>query len=306
MLEIVEEKNYYPFGLQHKGYNSQVTGTHYPYGFGGKEYQEELDLNWHDFGARNYDPALGRWMNLDPLAEDMRRHSPYNYAFNNPAYYIDPDGMMPFGHGGIDDHNNFDDRVNDWQPRIKGYYADNYTGEIHHFPGYNGNLPGFTFLGDDDATVGEIQDAYKKFKEAKKFLETMKFTVIVIDALDGGAGQTTKKLTKKVLLKKAARLLQEFNTRVYKALKNIPAGWKVKKADGNGIIIYNPKQPRQRVRIMQADPNSPYPTQRVPYVIDQSRTSGQFIDVNRKPVLGLKPNESPDAHIPLSEWKGFN
>ncbi len=100
--EIVEEHNYYPFGLKHKGYNEGTNHTaHHKYMFGGKEYQDDLvgstSLDWYDFTARNYDPALGRWMNLDPLAEQMRRHSPYNYAFNSPIFFVDPDGMKPFG-----------------------------------------------------------------------------------------------------------------------------------------------------------------------------------------------------------------
>jgi len=62
------------------------------YKFGGKEYQEEFDVNLYDFGARNYDPALGRWMNVDPLAETTMQ--PYSAFNNNPILYNDPTGMI--------------------------------------------------------------------------------------------------------------------------------------------------------------------------------------------------------------------
>ena len=94
--ELIEESNYYPFGLKHKGYNNVVSSNGnaaaQKYGYQSKELQEELGLDWMDFGARNYDAAIGRWMNIDPLAEKYDPLSPYNAMLNNPIISIDPDG----------------------------------------------------------------------------------------------------------------------------------------------------------------------------------------------------------------------
>jgi len=85
--------NLYPFGLQHKGYNNVVNGTEHNWDYQGKENQKELGLNWHDFGARNYDAALGRWMNPDPLSEEFAEWSPYTAMNDNPINYTDPTGL---------------------------------------------------------------------------------------------------------------------------------------------------------------------------------------------------------------------
>ncbi|WP_281336235.1 DUF6443 domain-containing protein [Flavobacterium eburneipallidum] len=93
-LQIIEENNYYPFGLKHKDSNNVVTSTNpaRKYMFNGKEFQKELELNMYDYGARNYDPALGRWMNIDPHSENYYSISPYVSFANNPVFFIDPTG----------------------------------------------------------------------------------------------------------------------------------------------------------------------------------------------------------------------
>jgi len=94
--EILEENNYTPFGLKHKGYNSNNAQLEYKYKYNGKELQDEniggQQLNLYDYGARNYDPALGRWINVDPLMEKYASWSPYNYTMDNPVRFVDPDG----------------------------------------------------------------------------------------------------------------------------------------------------------------------------------------------------------------------
>ena len=130
--EIVEESNYYPFGLKHSSYNAVVAGGNsegQKYKYNGKEYQDELGLNMYDYGWRNYMPDIGRWTQIDPLFNDLKfandinsideddqeevymaiindlelggaiyktdNLNPYGYGYNNPVSFNDPDGRCP-------------------------------------------------------------------------------------------------------------------------------------------------------------------------------------------------------------------
>lgn len=89
--EIIEENNYYPFGLKHEGYNALLGNTTYKYKYNGKELQE---TGMYDYGARMYMPDLGRWGIHDPLSELQFAYSPYSYVYGNPIRFNDPTGMI--------------------------------------------------------------------------------------------------------------------------------------------------------------------------------------------------------------------
>ncbi|RNA61959.1 RHS repeat-associated core domain-containing protein [Chryseobacterium nematophagum] len=145
-VEVLEENNYYPFGLKHEGYNILNGNKSYQYKYNGKELQE---TGMYDYGARFYMPDLGRWGVVDELAEKFSRHSPYNYVVNDPINGIDPDGRdvifladskaVPVaGHGAVIVGNEKDG----WY-----YYSMNGTGEGSSSYGDAKNADVGTFLG---------------------------------------------------------------------------------------------------------------------------------------------------------------
>jgi RHS repeat-associated protein len=108
---VIQTNDYYAFGLAFNSYNRE-SSVKQDYLYNGKELQTELDLGWLDYGARMYDPFIGRWMAVDPMAEVYRRLSPYNYVANNPMRFIDPDGMQlsaPDNHEGMYINSKYDE-----------------------------------------------------------------------------------------------------------------------------------------------------------------------------------------------------
>lgn len=97
-LEIVEENNYYPFGLKHKGYNDSGIS---PLGndvaqkwkYQGQELVEDLGLDTFEFKYRMHDPAIGRFWQVDPLAEDYVYNGVYNFAENRVIDSAELEGL---------------------------------------------------------------------------------------------------------------------------------------------------------------------------------------------------------------------
>ena len=100
--EIMHERNPYPFGMVHKGYNGGIQGAENNYmEFQGQELDKSLDLNWHHFKYRTYDRALGRFLQIDPLATTYEHNSTYAFAENNVTSGIDLEGKeLSFEHDG--------------------------------------------------------------------------------------------------------------------------------------------------------------------------------------------------------------
>ncbi|MFH0820479.1 MAG: RHS repeat-associated core domain-containing protein [Candidatus Peregrinibacteria bacterium] len=133
---IVEQRDYLPFGDDRVNEPTESAKT--DYGFTGKEKDDETGLYY--YGARYYDPLIGRFISQDPLllgegdqslesvVANPQALNPYSYTFNNPVKYVDPTGRIPRDASFLDKLKsilNFDSSGNGWLAHSAKAYAAN-------------------------------------------------------------------------------------------------------------------------------------------------------------------------------------
>jgi len=133
-----QHTDYYAFGYTIQSLMGTIPFPKNEYLYNGKELQEETGL--YDYGARFYDPVIGRWNAVDPMTMLYPSYTPYAYSHDNPAVFNDPNGM--------DVLNGFKD---EWEAKKSA----------------ETNLANVTKLGDKKA----IKDATKSLKQANKQFE---------------------------------------------------------------------------------------------------------------------------------------
>lgn len=152
--QIQENSDYYPFGLRWE--TGQLTDNRYRYN--GKEEQEFVNVPYVDYGARMYDPQVGRWFNVDPLAEKYTGISPFVFCANNPIEFIDPDG--------------------------KDWYLNNQTGTLYFNADQNDRTvtykdQTYTRIGDNAmmGDMGDVQESYYNYDSAQSFASERGYSI---------------------------------------------------------------------------------------------------------------------------------
>jgi RHS repeat-associated protein len=160
--EIIEESNFYPFGMKHKGYNDVITSNGdsnaQKYKYNGVEYEESLGLDLYEMDYRQYDPSIGRFTSIDPVIHF--NYSTYQAFDNNPIFWSDPSGA-----------NSVSELIDDlWEKTPDDGLVYRYDAQ--------GNQEG-----DPTDPRKVLKETRENFKKAKKTLGKFKKAFTAVDAL---------------------------------------------------------------------------------------------------------------------------
>lgn len=169
--DVISYSDYDPFGMLMPNRHEQENS--YKYGFNGMEKDDEIKNNSgtsYDFGARIYDPRVGRWLSRDRKEKSYTAISPYTFGLNNPIFFIDPDGNII-----IDANGNVVTINKDSDGNITGFNDDIPDETKEFLTYYLGSETGKSALQKMDATKTKItvrlaeEAAFSYDSESEKF-----------------------------------------------------------------------------------------------------------------------------------------
>ncbi len=155
----VQTDDYYPFGLEIS--SGTVVSPKNEYLYNKKELQEELGQ--YDYGARFYDPVIGRWTTIDPLAEKYFGITGYSYCNNLPNSLNDRNGKD------VDDRSLTDDKQKEGLIKFANTkegtkYLDNY---LKHGQSFTIKLGNKTYVFTNNGKSGALSNNRLAFGSAK-------------------------------------------------------------------------------------------------------------------------------------------
>ena len=147
---VKEVNHFYPFGMKMNIQNITSVLPINRFKYNSKEYHEnefseQEALGLYHYGARFYDPEIGRWTTIDPATIEYPEMSVYNYVNNDPVYFVDPDGKRP------------DD-----------FYLNLETGKVEYHAGLTGNQlksKGMVWLANE---AGDVQETALQIERSLK------------------------------------------------------------------------------------------------------------------------------------------
>ncbi|HEU4497297.1 MAG TPA: hypothetical protein VFR70_09620 [Flavobacterium sp.] len=352
-VKIIEENHYYPFGLKHNNYNSTqlqfsvrqesvvlrakaapanpapVLG--YGYKYQGQERQDELGLNWDSFKWRNYDYGIGRFFNIDPLAEDYAYQSTYAFAENKVISHRELEGLegvwfqavmnadKAANPNGVSAHVlGFAEGLGNVAKGIVNAISDPIgtaksigNAAIWVAVGSQGSESVDNFLGTNSSGAGDsiLNGIYNSGNALingdglarGNVIGEITGTVVageLVGVASGKLGTLGKGTATEASAVKAIGPAGDASASV---TQQIPGGWTMKTSkNGQGTTFSDPVNPKaNNVRVQSGNPKSPNAAQQSPYV--KQTVNGKTVNSKGQPVN----SNSPAAHIPKKDFK-FN
>ncbi len=176
--EIVKESNYYPFGLEHKGYNNNVSplgnSRAKKFKYNGIEQEEALGLDLYEMKFRQYNPAIGRFTSIDPVTHYSQ--STYAAFDNNPIFWADPSGANSVYNWYTNRYEDEDGKEVSWESVQAEYGIGNNSGNTDNDTSGDANdlasLTGDNFALQSYPDKIDFVNTYSK-EEKEKFLNSI-------------------------------------------------------------------------------------------------------------------------------------